>query len=134
MPVDNIYLGCQTANMVDKLTQFEALQMALAKAGSQAELARIAGVSTTAVWKWVQSSKRVPAEFVLKIEAATGVSRHDLRPDIYPREVMTDRHVGARFGGVDRHAGFDPVHGAHPSARQHGVDFNRGAVLKGAAR
>lgn len=53
----------------------------------------------------MQSSKRVPAEYVLKIEAATGVSRHDLRPDIYPREVMTDRHVGARFNGVDRFAG-----------------------------
>lgn len=86
-------------------TPFEALELALAKAGSQAEIARIAGVSTTAVWKWVQSSKRVPAEFVLKIEAATGVSRHDLRPDIYPRECMIDRNVGTRFTGVDRHAG-----------------------------
>jgi len=86
-------------------TPFEALQRAVEKAGSQAEIARIAGVTQPAVWKWVQSSKRVPAEFVLKIEAATGVSRHDLRPDIYPREVMTDRHVGTRFTGVDRFAG-----------------------------
>lgn len=86
-------------------TPFEALQAAVDKAGSQAEIARIAGVSTTAVWKWVQSSKRVPAEFVLKIEAATGVSRHDLRPDIYPRDTMTDRHIAARFTGVDRYAG-----------------------------
>lgn len=86
-------------------TPFEALQIAIAKAGSQAEIARIAGVSATAVWKWVQSSKRVPAEFVLKIEAATGVSRHDLRPDIYPRDEMIDRQVGARFTGVDRFAG-----------------------------
>lgn len=90
--------------MVEIRTPFEALQQAVELAGSQAEIARIAGVSTTAVWKWLQSSKRVPAEFVLKIEAATGVSRHDLRPDIYPREIMTDRHVGARFTGVDRHA------------------------------
>ncbi len=117
-----------------KITPFEALQQAVDKAGSQAEIARIAGVSTTAVWKWVQSSKRVPAEFVLKIEAATGVSRHDLRPDIYPRETMTDRHVGARFAGVDRHAGLDPVHGGYPTARSHGVDFNRGAEMKGVAR
>lgn len=86
-------------------TPFEALMTAVDKAGSQAEIARIAGVSPTAVWKWVQSSKRVPPEFVLKIEAATGVSRHDLRPDIYPRETMTDRHVGNRFTGVDRFAG-----------------------------
>jgi len=91
--------------MVDKPTPFEALQLAVDKAGSQAEIARIAGVSTTAVWKWVQSSKRVPAEYVRAIEAATGVSRHDLRPDIYPREEMIDRHVGTRFTGVDRFAG-----------------------------
>jgi DNA-binding transcriptional regulator YdaS (Cro superfamily) len=28
--------------------------------------------------------ERVPAERVLAIEAATGVPRHELRPDIYP--------------------------------------------------
>jgi len=86
-------------------TPFEALKRAVEKAGSQAEIARIAGVSAVAVWKWLQSSKRVPAEYVLKIEAATGVSRHDLRPDIYPREQLVDRQVGARFTGVDRFAG-----------------------------
>lgn len=104
MVVDINNLGCQLTNMVDTPSPFEALHLAIAKAGSQAEIARIAGVSPTAVWKWVQSSKRVPAEFVLKIEAATGVSRHDLRPDIYPRECMVDRNVGTRFTGVDRHA------------------------------
>jgi len=87
------------------LTPFEALTLAVDKAGSQAEIARIAEVSPTAVWKWVQSSKRVPAEFVLKIEAATGVSRHDLRPDIYPREAMVDQRTGARMFGVDRAVG-----------------------------
>lgn len=115
-------------------TPFQALMAAVEKAGSQAEIARIAGVSAPAVWKWVQSSKRVPAEFVLKIEAATGVSRHDLRPDIYPREAMVDRNAGAYFNGVDRHAMIDPAHAAHPIGRAHGVDFNRNAVLKGAAR
>jgi DNA-binding transcriptional regulator YdaS (Cro superfamily) len=35
------------------------------------------------VWKWLRA-KRVSAEVVLAIEAATGVSRHELRPDIYP--------------------------------------------------
>ncbi len=83
------------------LTPFQALLLAVERAGSQAALGRIAGVSTTAVWKWVQSSKRVPAEYVRAIEAATGVSRHDLRPDIYPREEMIDQARGARFMGVD---------------------------------
>lgn len=88
--------------METKPTPYEALMLAIDKAGSQAEIARIAGVSGPAVWKWVQSSKRVPAEFVIKIEKATGVSRHDLRPDIYPREHMIDQGRAGRFMGVDR--------------------------------
>lgn len=42
-------------------------------------------ISPQAVHKWVCSGV-VPAERVIAIEAATGgkVSRHDLRPDIYP--------------------------------------------------
>lgn len=72
--------------MVDALTPYQALLLCIERAGSQAALARIAGVSSTAVWKWVQIAARVPAEFVLRIEAATGVSRHVIRPDIYPVE------------------------------------------------
>lgn len=65
-------------------TPFEALERALKEAGSQSALARLCGVSQPSVWKWLQSSKRVPANYVLRIEASTGVSRHHLRPDIYP--------------------------------------------------
>jgi DNA-binding transcriptional regulator YdaS (Cro superfamily) len=72
--------------------------LAVERAGSQSALARAVGISATAVWKWVQSSKRVPAEFVLRVEASTGVSRHVLRPDIYPIE-----HPAApAWTGVDR--------------------------------
>lgn len=84
--VDEINFGCHTTPMVDSTIQFAALQEAVRRAGSQAAIARACGVSTTAVWKWMQISRRVPAEFVLKVEALTGVSRHDLRPDIYPIE------------------------------------------------
>jgi TorA maturation chaperone TorD len=44
------------------------------------------GVTQPNVWHWLHKAERVPAEYVLKIEQATGgqVSRHDLRPDIYP--------------------------------------------------
>ncbi len=66
------------------MTPFEALEAALAKAKSQTALADICGVSQPAVWKWLKSSKRLPAEHVLAVEKATGVSRHHLRPDIYP--------------------------------------------------
>lgn len=75
--------------MEKALTPFEALKQAVEIAGGLSALSRICGVSATAVWKWVQSSKRLPAEQVLKVEQATGVSRHLLRPDIYPIEHST---------------------------------------------
>lgn len=71
-------------------TPFEALQNAVDQAGSQSALARICGVSQTAVWKWLQSSKRLPAEYCLAVERETGVSKHLLRPDIYPADVGAD--------------------------------------------
>jgi len=77
------------ATMVDAMTPYQALLAARDAAGSNAALARICEVSGTAVWKWIQSSKRLPAEQVLKVEAATGVSRHLLRPDIYPIDHST---------------------------------------------
>ncbi len=52
--------------------------VALAKALSE----RGHPITSQAVGQW----KRVPAERVLDVEAITGVSRHDLRPDLYPRE------------------------------------------------
>lgn len=51
-----------------------------AEPGLQADLARHLGITRGAVAKW----KRVPAERVLAVEAYTGISRHLLRPDIYP--------------------------------------------------
>jgi len=53
--------------------------------GSQAELARLMGVTSMAVTKWVYNG--VPAERVLAIEKLCKgkVTRHQLRPDIYPK-------------------------------------------------
>jgi DNA-binding transcriptional regulator YdaS (Cro superfamily) len=64
----------------------EALERAVELAGGQSAFARILGVTQPTVWAWLNSAKKLPAEHVLKTEAETGVSRHDLRPDIYPRE------------------------------------------------
>ena len=60
-----------------------ALDRAIEKVGSQTKLAELLGVRKQAIAKW---RIRIPAERVLGIEAATGghVSRHELRPDIYP--------------------------------------------------
>lgn len=82
-------------------TPFEALRAAVKAAGSQQAFADICGVSQTAVWKWLQSSKRLPAEHVLRVEAATSVSRHHLRPDIYP----VDLAPSPAFHGVDQGVG-----------------------------
>lgn len=63
-----------------------ALQRAIKVAGSQAELARRIGKKQAHVWNWLNRDKRVPAEAVLAVESATGVSKSELRPDLYPPE------------------------------------------------
>lgn len=67
--------------------QEKALRKAYKAFGSsQSEMARALGVTQPTIWHWLNKSRRVPAEYVLKVEEKTGVSRHDLRPDLYPRE------------------------------------------------
>jgi DNA-binding transcriptional regulator YdaS (Cro superfamily) len=63
-----------------------ALERAIQVAGSQSRFAEMIGTSQQLVSYWMRNGKTLPAEFVLKAEAETAVSRHDLRPDIYPRE------------------------------------------------
>lgn len=67
-------------------TALGALKSAVEQMGGQSATARLLKVSQAAVWKWLDEGKMLPAEHVLTIEAATQISRHDLRPDIYPRE------------------------------------------------
>jgi len=74
--------------MERNLTPFEALKLAVEKAGSQAKLAEICGVSQTAVWKWLQSCKMLPGEYVLTVEAELGIPRHLLNPKFYPLETV----------------------------------------------
>lgn len=63
-----------------------ALHRAVDVAGGQTELARKLGTSQARVWQWLRPGRRLPAEYVLQIERATGVPRHELRPDLYPQE------------------------------------------------
>lgn len=60
------------------------LERAIDVAGSQAALARRIGKKQAHVWNWLHRDRRVPAESVLDIERETGVSRSELRPDLYP--------------------------------------------------
>jgi len=54
-------------------------------AGGQTALAALLNTRQSVVGNWVLRNN-VPADRVLDIERVAGVSRHDLRPDIYPKE------------------------------------------------
>lgn len=53
-----------------------------AKVGGVVALSRALGLSRAAVGLW----QRVPPEHVLDVERLTGVSRHELRPDVFGKE------------------------------------------------
>lgn len=60
------------------------LEIAIQKAGSQAALAKLIGAKQQNVWDWLnKGNKQVSPKFAIAIEEATGVSKHDLRPDIF---------------------------------------------------
>lgn len=61
------------------------LQLAIDKAGGKAALARLLNIKVQAISQWSD----VPVKRILAIEAATGVPRRKLRPDLYgPREML----------------------------------------------
>lgn len=68
-------------------TKSEALVRAVKLSGGQAEFARLIGITAQAVSQWDE----VPPLRVLEVERVSGVSRHELRPDLYPREVSEAR-------------------------------------------
>ena len=56
--------------------------MAVEAAGNQARLAELMCVSREAISRWGRRGK-IPAERVVEVEAATGVPREQLRPDLH---------------------------------------------------
>lgn len=73
--------------MVSVRLMQRALYQAIRCAGSQTALAHLVGVRPQAVHLWVKKG-RVPAARTLAVEHATAgqVTRHELRPDLYPCE------------------------------------------------
>lgn len=82
------------------------LALAVREVGSQSAYGRLVGRSQTWVWEALNAGKPVQAEHVLTVEAATGISRHTLRPDIYPPEApgaAIPRTTTVDRGAPDRH-------------------------------
>jgi DNA-binding transcriptional regulator YdaS (Cro superfamily) len=63
-------------------TRDPILARAIDGAGGVAALAKALDISSQSISGW----SRVPAERVLQVERLSGVSRHELRPDLYPAE------------------------------------------------
>lgn len=57
----------------------QPLNRAIKKAGTAAALARCIGVTPQAIGQW----DKVPINRVAAVEQATGISRYELRPDIF---------------------------------------------------
>lgn len=70
----------------------DALQRAVRLVGTQTELAKRLSkqlkrdVRQGHVWSWLNRDMKVPHWAARAIEAVSGVSRHELRPDLYPRD------------------------------------------------
>lgn len=57
----------------------EIVEKAAEKAGGIVSLARELGIKHTSLYSW----PRVPAGRVLDFERISGLSRHEIRPDVY---------------------------------------------------
>lgn len=56
----------------------------IAKAGGATVLSALLGLERSSVSKW-GARGRIPAERVPAIEQATGIPRHEIRPDLWPQ-------------------------------------------------
>ncbi len=103
-----------------------SLQQAKKRAGGNSGLGRLLGISPQAVSQW----RQVPADRVLEIERATGLSRHELRPDIFDAQPgghgadeATSRPVGDQDGG--HFSRFFHLRGSHFTSSEEIVEHVR---------
>lgn len=67
------------------LCSMDALTNAIAAAGGVARLAQNLGIAQNVVSNW-KARGQAPASRCVAIEEATGISRHELRPDVFGQE------------------------------------------------
>lgn len=89
------------------------LDRAIQMAGGVAALARQLGIRQPSVSNW----NRVPAERVAAVEAATGVSRVHLRPDLYSEFAVTDEVDDIDVGRAQEYALLATLLSQAPSAK-----------------
>lgn len=94
----------------------EALEKAVDLAGGQSALGRLIGKDQRTIWAWINTTQKVPAEDVLKIEEALEgkISRYELRPDVYPQEKPALAKI--RITGGHQLNGTIPISGAKNAA------------------
>lgn len=85
-------------------TQKSPIERACDIVGSQAELARVLGLSPAQVHQFVKGTRPVPIEYCLAIERVTGglVTRQDLCPDNYLK-IWPD--LAGPWDGTERRVG-----------------------------
>jgi DNA-binding transcriptional regulator YdaS (Cro superfamily) len=78
----------------------DALDKAVKAAGGVTSLADSLGVGQSTVSNW-RKRRRVPPGHVIRIEGVTGVSRHELCPEVFgPASVEDEEGRGAAASGV----------------------------------
>lgn len=69
------------------------MKKAISATGGPVALAAECNVKYQAVQRW--GRKGCPAERVISVERASGVPRHELRPDLYPTDLKAETQESA---------------------------------------
>lgn len=64
------------------MTNSDIIALAIKRAGGISKLAKAIGIRHTSIYVW----RRIPADRIISVEAATGIPREQLRPDLYRRK------------------------------------------------